>query len=357
MNTVDVSIIIPVYNVAEYLATCLESVIKQTIKSKEIIIINDGSTDGCYEILAEYKKEFPELIIINQENRGISETRNAGLRAATGEYIAFVDSDDFVELNMFEKMYLVAKRENADVVIGDYILYNDITDKENLNEDISDKEIIDRCISDKYEIEGIDKEGHIDKIEALKMFLLNDIKAYVWNKIHKREIFTEKKIMFPNFKVCEDTPVGFLLLAGSNKIYSMGEPLYYYRQRETSLTKTFSIKSMEDMLEGCYIMRDYLEKNPLLDEKLKDYYRVYLIKTLWAIHNKYFLKYCQTGQRSNYTEFRKIVSKQVKGIKISELIGNKKLTLKDKVNALLIKTGSYGLIFPILYKLRNQKAN
>lgn len=357
MDKVDVSIIIPVYNVAEYLATCLESVIKQTIKRKEIIIINDGSTDGCYEILTEYKKEFPELIIINQENKGISETRNAGLRAATGEFIAFVDSDDFIELNMFEKMYSVAKRENADIVIGDYILYNDTTDKENSNGNISDKEIIAKCISDKYKIEGIDKEGHIDKIEALKMFLLNDIKAYVWNKLHKRDLFIQNKICFPDFKVCEDTPVGFLLLAGSNKIFSMGEPLYYYRQRETSLTKTFSIKSMEDMLEGCYIMRDYLEKNPPLYEKLKDHYRAYLIKTLWAIYNKYFLQCCQNGRKSNYDEFKKIVSKEVSGIRISEIIANKKLTLKDKVNAILIKTRTYGLIFPVLYKLRNQKIN
>ena len=77
----DVSIIIPVYNVAEYLATCLDSVVNQTIKSKEIIVINDGSTDNCYEILKEYKMNFPDLIIINQENRGISETRNAGTQS------------------------------------------------------------------------------------------------------------------------------------------------------------------------------------------------------------------------------------------------------------------------------------
>ena len=126
LNRVDVSIIIPVYNVQEYLSVCLDSVVKQTIKNKEIIVINDGSTDKCYEILTEYKRKFPEIIIINQKNRGISETRNAGLKAASGEYIAFVDSDDFIELNMFEKMYKSAKRENADIVICNYILYNEM---------------------------------------------------------------------------------------------------------------------------------------------------------------------------------------------------------------------------------------
>lgn len=340
MNRVDVSIIIPVYNVQEYLPKCLDSVIKQTIKNKEIIVINDGSTDNCYEILTEYKMKFPEMIIINQKNSGISETRNAGLSAATGEYIAFVDSDDFIELDMFEKMYTAAKRENADVVICDYILYKEITDKQN---------------SDEYIIEGIDKEGPIDKVGALRKFLLNDIKAYAWNKLHKRELFTSNKIMFPNFKVCEDTPVSFLLLACSKKIFLMSEPLYYYRQREDSLTKIFSIKSMVDMLDGCYIMRDYLEKNPLIYEKTMHQYRVYMIKTLWVIHNKYFIQCCETGEKSNYSDFKKIVAKEVSGLKISEIIGNSELSRKDKVNALLIKTRTYGLIFPVLYKLRNTK--
>jgi len=334
---VDVSIIIPVYNVQEYLSVCLDSVIKQTIQNKEIIVVNDGSTDRCNEILTEYKRIYPEIIIINQKNRGISETRNAGLKVASGEYIAFVDSDDFIELNMFEKMYNKAKRQSADVVICNYILYNDMSDKQE---------------SKNQKIEGIDKEGYIDKVEALKMFLLNDIKGYVWNKMHKRELFITNSITFPDFIVCEDTPVGFLLLANSQKIYSMNEPLYYYRQREKSLTKIFSIKAMKDMLDGCYIMRNHIMKDSLLYEKLIDYYRVYMIKTLWAIHNKYWIQYCETREKSNYSEFKKVVSKEIDALKISEIIGNSKLTLKDKVNALLIKTRIYGIIFPILYKLR-----
>jgi glycosyltransferase EpsJ len=334
---IDVSIIIPVYNVQEYLAVCLDSVVKQTIKNKEIILINDGSTDRCYEILKEYKRMYPEIIIINQKNSGISKTRNAGLKAARGEYIAFVDSDDFIELSMFEKMYKTAKRENADIVICNYILYKEGPDNNNSNY---------------KKIEGIDKEGHIDKVEALEKFLLNDIKGYVWNKLHKRELFFENKISFPNFVVCEDTPVGFLLLACSSKIYSMMEPLYYYRQRESSLTRIFSIKSMQDMMDGCYIMRDFITKNSLLYKELIDYYRVYMIKTLWAIHNKYFIQCSETGDKKHYLEFKKIVSKEIHNLKFSEIIGNSKLTLKEKINIFLIKTRTYGLIFSISYKLR-----
>ena len=189
MSRVDVSIIIPVYNVQEYLSVCLDSVIKQTIFNKEIIVINDGSTDKCFEMLKEYKRIYPELIIINQKNSGISKARNAGLKVARGEYIAFVDSDDFVELSMFERMYKTATRENADIVICNYILYKEGPDKQNSND---------------QKIEGIESEGNIDKTCALKKFLLNDIKGYVWNKLHKRELFTLNNISFPDFVVCED---------------------------------------------------------------------------------------------------------------------------------------------------------
>ena len=341
MSKVDVSIIIPVYNVQEYLSGCIDSVVNQTIKNKEIIIVNDGSTDKCYEILKEYKEKYPEIIIINQENRGISETRNAGLRVASGEYIAFVDSDDFIDLNMFEKMYMAAKSKNADTVICNYILYTETPDNPKIND---------------HRIEGLNKEGYIGKVEALKKFLLNDIKGYVWNKLHKRDLFTENNITFPDFIVCEDTPVEFLLIAGSKKIYLLNEPLYYYRQRESSLTRTFSIKSMKDMIDGCYIMRDYIAKNPLLYVELNDYYKVYMIKTLWAIHNKYWIQYCETKEKDSYTDFEKIVLSDIDILKISEIICNNKLTVKQKINTFLIKTRTYGIIFPILYKLKSIKS-
>ena len=112
---------------------------------------------------------------------------------------------------------------------------------------------------------------------------------------------------------------------------------------------------MKDMIDGCYIMRDFITKNPLIYVELIDYYRVYLIKTLWAIHNKYYIQSCETGEKKYYLEFKAVVSKEVVNLKISEIIKNNKLTLKDKVNILLIKTKTYGLIFPILYKLKKLK--
>jgi len=335
LDKIDVSIIIPVYNVQDYLPECLDSVIEQTISSREIIIINDGSTDKSYEILKEYKKRFPELIIINQENSGISETRNVGLRLAKGEYVGFVDSDDFIKLTMYEKMYEVASRDNCDIVICNYILYDEMQSTKAVKE--------------------FDEDGNIDKIEVLKKFLLNDVKAYAWNKLYKRELFTDNKIVFPSFVVCEDTPAGFLLFAQAKKISVIEEPLYYYRQRQKSLTNTYSLKAMEDMISGCYIMRDYITKNPLLCEKLSDYYRVYMIKTLWAINNKYWIQFCETGQKNSYHDFKQLVAQEIKALKIHEIVVNDKLKLKYKVNALLIKTKTYGPIFSVIYKLKSVK--
>ena len=219
MDAVDVSIIIPVYNAAKYLAQCLDSVIDQTISSFEIIVINDGSTDKSYEILKEYKEKFPKLIVINQENCGVSQARNTAVMMASGEYVGFVDSDDFIKRAMYEKMYKAAKQGNCDIVICNYILYNGVDHQKVVKE--------------------IDKDGCLGKVQALKKFLLNEIKAYSCNKLYKRELFTKNNITFPDLKLCEDTPVGFLLIAHSSKVSTVAEPLYYYRQRDASLTTTF----------------------------------------------------------------------------------------------------------------------
>lgn len=332
LEKVDISIIIPVYNVQEYLKECLDSVVNQTIQSKEIIIINDGSTDKSLEIIEDYKNKYSFINVINQENKGISATRNIGVSVATGEYIAFVDSDDFIEKDMFEQMYNVAKKENSDVVICNYKIYNEQAET--------------------VEMKEADSTENIDNIEGLRRFLLNDIKAYLWNKIYKRELFNKYNIQFPDFILCEDTPVVFSLFAKSNKITLLDSSLYYYRQRQVSLTKNFSIRAIENILAGCNIMSDYISKDASLNKKLYNYYRVYLIQSLWVIYNKYYIQVVETGQKPYYSDFKRIVSKELRSIKILEIISLEGLSLKYKINALFIKTGIYGFVFSMLNKVR-----
>ena len=111
-----VSVIVPVYNVEQYLSRCLTSLINQTLEDIEIIVVNDGSTDGSERIIKEYKRNNSKIIAVNKENGGLSSARNFGLYYATGEYVAFLDSDDYVDRNIYKKMYEKAKATNSDYV-------------------------------------------------------------------------------------------------------------------------------------------------------------------------------------------------------------------------------------------------
>lgn len=117
-----VSVIIPAYNTEKYIETCLTSLLKQTLEDIEIIVVDDGSTDSTLEVLKEYEKKYPEKIIVyHKENGGQASARNLALSYAKGEYLGFVDSDDWVDLDMYEKMYMKAREENADIVICDMV--------------------------------------------------------------------------------------------------------------------------------------------------------------------------------------------------------------------------------------------
>ena len=116
-----VSIIVPVYNVVDYLSDCLESLVKQTLDDIEIICVNDGSTDSSLIVLEKYEKQYDFIKIINQRNKGLASARNAGIAAAKGEYLGFVDSDDWIDTEFYEKLYEAAKRHNTDIAAASII--------------------------------------------------------------------------------------------------------------------------------------------------------------------------------------------------------------------------------------------
>lgn len=127
-NQIKLTVIIPCYNVEKYLRQCLDSVINQTLKEIEIICVNDGSTDRTQKILEEYSKKDDRILVINKPNGGLSSARNAGMEKMQGEYIAFLDSDDWVDLEFYEKLYNAAKTNNADCAIGKTFLYHNESD-------------------------------------------------------------------------------------------------------------------------------------------------------------------------------------------------------------------------------------
>ncbi len=229
----DISIIVPAYNAEKYLEKCLESLVNQTKKNIEIIVINDGSTDDTEKIILKFKERYPEMIkYFFQENSGQSVARNVGIEMAEGKYIAFVDSDDYVSERMFEVLYNKAIEKNFDIVASDV---NSIYPKKNVE------------VSSGIRFESVDLTRN-EKSE-----LLRNMYAVVWNKIYKKELFEKKKILFEPGLWFEDVLFLYELIPYIKSIGFVEDVLYQYVQRENSVTYTYS-----DKLLDIYIMLEKL---------------------------------------------------------------------------------------------------
>jgi len=208
-----VSVIVPVYNVEKYLKTCLDSLVNQTLKELEIIVVNDGSPDNSQKIIDEYAKKYKNIHSYIKENGGLSDARNYGAKLATGEYIAFLDSDDYVSHDMYKKMYEKAKSGNFDMVVCDlnYIYEN------------SDK--IERAYSNLK-----------NDTTNIKNAMINLYPA-AWNKIFKKSLLN-KGVEFKKGVWFEDVEFIYRLLPHVKTIGVLHEPFNQYLQREGSITKS-----------------------------------------------------------------------------------------------------------------------
>lgn len=242
-----ISIIVPVYNVEDYLCKCIESLINQTLKDIEIILVNDGSTDTSPQICDRYAKKDKRIKVIHKENGGLSDARNTGISVANGKFIAFLDSDDWVNLEMYEKLYSYACVNDADIVQCDFMkVYNE----ENFS-----------CnnIDTKTELHtGIQALNHLHGNRHGKTVV-------VWNKIYKKELFRD--IRFPKGRIHEDEFIMYKILHKSNKIIDTNLPMVYYRQRNGSIMNSeFNIKRL-DILDAWKERIDFFEDNKLVELK------------------------------------------------------------------------------------------
>lgn len=233
-----ISIIVPVYNVEKYLNRCLTSLINQSIKDIEIIVVNDGSPDNSQDIIDEYKKKYPTLIInYIKSNGGLSDARNFGIDKATGEYIAFLDSDDYVDPFIYEKMYNKAKMNDFDLVVCD--LYYDYDGKlvyhgSGYKKDLFEKDKIKKSMLDCYPV--------------------------AWNKLYKRSLFGNS-LRFIKGLWYEDVEFFYRLISKISKIGVINEPLIYYVQRDGAITKTFDNRLLNYIDVWNSILNFYLENN------------------------------------------------------------------------------------------------
>lgn len=217
-----ISIIIPIYNTGKYIRKCLDSVTNQTYKDIEIILINDGSTDESSLISKEYAQKDKRIILIEKENEGAATARNTGIKLATGDYIGWVDSDDYVELDMFEKMLDCLYRVNADACICQLYVHekNQITTNPN-----------GACLYEK---------SWFDNKEYMEQLLPDKIKSYLTVHLIKRELYTN--IQFPDGKIVEDAAVLPYIMEHAKRIAIFPYPKYHYVIRSGSETTTWQRK-------------------------------------------------------------------------------------------------------------------
>lgn len=236
-----VSIIVPVYGVEEWLERCMESLVHQTLQDIEIIVVNDGSPDNSQEIIDRYVKEYPDLVQGHiKENGGLSDARNYGLQYATGEYIAFVDSDDYVDVTMYEKLYKKAIEEESDAVTCAYFIVNEQKQT--------------RKSAQKGTMHLYGKNIRENSTMLITMA------PYAWNKLIKRSIFEETGIRFPKGIIFEDICTMYPLLLYCNKVSKVDEELYYYiEQREGSIMTTYSPKKMQ-LLDSFKLLNNRFEE-------------------------------------------------------------------------------------------------
>ena len=221
-----ISVIVPVYKVEPYLSKCIESIINQTYKDLDVILIDDGSPDTCGMICDEYAAKDSRIRVFHTENNGLSGARNYGIKKAVESnsyYIGFVDSDDWLEPEIFEVLEEMIEKTNADIAICGY--YREYKNR---------KEV--RSIPDKL------FDNNLDLINSLIKGYLNN---GVWNKLYKKSIFGE--IEFPKGRVYEDIATTYKILANSTCVVSTSIPLYHYCQfREGSITRTVTIENLLD---------------------------------------------------------------------------------------------------------------
>lgn len=221
-----VSVIVPVYNVEKYLRRCLETVVAQSLQDIEVILVDDGSTDSSGVICDEYKKKYPDMIrVIHKENGGLGPARNSGLEIATGDYIGFVDSDDWITIDMFEKLYNYAESNRYDMVFCD-MFYVDAA-----------KSTITKS-SLYYKNEPC--------LVTTEQAFVNGVYCYAWNKLYKAELIKDKR--FPNL-VFEDIPVITNVIANCSRIGYLPESLYFYERKPGTLSTSYKSAKMLDTID------------------------------------------------------------------------------------------------------------
>ncbi len=316
-----ISVIIPIYNVSAYLRQCVDSVIKQDYKEVEIILVNDGSIDDSLAICKQYKDENSNVILIDKENGGLSDARNSGMAIAKGEYIYFLDGDDWLSPSALRTLYEYAIKTNCEVVQGGiYYVYNNRIIFDNSNTTTSTT---------------------LSREDAMRELILNKlIKNFAWGKLYKKDIV--QRHLFPIGKYFEDSYWQHLIIHEITKYGIVPSPLYYYRQRRDSISGTLSLKGL-DLLKGQEERLNFVKKE--YPKLTKDILQIYLNTVYTYYRTAYKLK--DKTLKAQYLAYWEHMNTTY-GNQMESILGNEYLCRK------LVVRWHVCLMYDIVTRLKNK---
>lgn len=244
-----ISVIVPIYNVEKYLDRCVDSIINQTYKNLEIILVDDGSPDNCPQMCDDYAKKDSRIKVVHKENGGLSDARNVGMEVATGEYVSFIDSDDYISLDFYETLLETIVDNDSDIVECGVVKFYENRKFDEYSDDLK--------VTNYDTLDGL--EGLINE---------NPFKQHVWNKLYKTNIALD--IPYAVGKLNEDEFWTYQIFGKAKKVTRINKTMYYYFQRGSSIMGNgYNIRRL-DALEGKMNRQAYIEKNfPTLATKAK----------------------------------------------------------------------------------------
>ena len=326
---IKVSILVPIYNVEQFLPECLDSLINQTLKDIEIICINDGSKDDSPKIIKAYAKKDKRIKVIDKENSGYGDSMNQGLKKATGEYIGIVESDDFIDTDAFEKLYKIAKHEDVEVVKSNFYEYYGDTKK-------------DKGVSDLFPLDEIGRV--IDPREERQIFYQPPC---IWAAIYKREFLEKNKINFlptPGASY-QDTGFNFKVWASARRVYFVKRAFLHYRQDNSNSSvkdagKVYCVKEEYNDIER------FLKEKDLMNELGPLMYTCQFGGYIWNLHRLKF---------KPAMEFSDVVKQDYLRAKKAGYLDAERLDEVGKYNSRLvaIKHPKVYVLFRPLHDLRN----
>ncbi len=302
-----VSVIIPVYNVEKYIEKCLTTIKEQTFKDFEALIINDGTPDNSMKIAEKFVAEDERFIIYNKPNGGLSDARNYGLERAKGEFVVFIDSDDYVDKDYLKVLYNGCKDNNADMAYCRF------------------KHHYPRAGIDVFSLNP--RKGVYERDKALNMLIRDNLMhSYSWNKMYRRTLFTDNNIRYPKMYF-EDVATSIRLLFNANRIAVSDKYLYFYVRHPGSIMSTMNAKKIDDLILSVLINRNYIQfhgEYEKFEKPLKAVAKKMQLVNIYSILRQHILcmnfKNCLTNLKINNKMYEYLTSKDYDAVEGSPIL-------------------------------------